>query len=438
VRDPAFVAAPAGRQPLPRLGSLLGGGLLRGSALLLASATLVNLGNYLFNLVLGRWLGPAAFADLSLIITLFLVASFLTAGLMTPAARFTALHTADGNLQAIANTRRWLGRAGLVIGMLLALFLIAGAPTWSRFFSTESALPFAIFGLFLPFYLLQGVDRGILQGRTRFAWLAVTYQGEMWSRLLLSLAFVALGWDINGAVLGIGLSFVVAWLVARPARRDLPSAVALTAAEARPILVFAGPVLVAQLGQILINNSDILIVRHFFPAETAGQYAALALIGRIVFFATWSIVTVMFPVVAQRFRRGEAHRHLLGLALGVVLAGSLVIITLTYFFPELIIGILFGPAYLSIAPLLWVYSLATMLYALSNVIINYRLSLGTAGGTYLAIAAGVTQVAVLWLVHASLEQVVWVQVVLMGALFSALALWDLWLSRRPQAVPRPV
>ena len=77
--------------------------------------------------------------------------------------------------------------------------------------------------------------------------------------------------------------------------------------------------LVAQLGQILINNSDVLIVRHFFPAEAAGYYAALALTGRIVFFATWSVVTAMFPIVAQRHRRGEAHRSLLFVSLGVVL-----------------------------------------------------------------------------------------------------------------------
>ena len=401
--------------------------LLTGSALLFISATLVNAGNYLFNLLLGRWLGPAAFADLSLVVTLFLVTSFITAGLQTPAARFGALFAADHDLQGLADVRRWGKRRAGWIGVGLMLVLALGAPLWASFFSTASLWPFVIFGIFIPFYMLQGVDRGLLQGRTKFGWLAVTYQTEMWSRLAISLILVALGFGINGAVFGIGLSFVAAWFVARRVGRDMPAAQPLAQDMSKEILLFTAPVLVAQLGQILINNSDILIVRRFFTAEEAGAYAALALIGRMVFFATWSIVTAMFPIVAQRFRRGEAHRPLYYLSLGIVLAGSLAIIGVTALFPTQIVHLLFGEAYASIAPLLWVYAVATMFYALANVVINYRLSIGSTGGTYLAITAGVAQVTFLWVWHDSLAQVVWIQVWLMAILFVVLLGWD-WVS----------
>jgi len=405
--------APAMRSPL-----------LTGSALLFISATLVNAGNYLFNLMLGRWLGPAAFADLSLVVTLFLVTSFITAGLQTPAARFGALFAADHDLQGLANVRRWGKRRAAWLGVGLMLLLALGAPLWASFFSTASLWPFVIFGIFIPFYMLQGVDRGLLQGRTKFGWLAVTYQTEMWSRLAISLILVALGFGIDGAVFGIGLSFVAAWVVARRVGRDMPSAQPLPQDVSKEILLFTAPVLVAQLGQILINNSDILIVRRFFTAEETGAYAALALIGRMVFFATWSIVTAMFPIVAQRFRRGEAHRPLYYLSLGIVLTGSLAIIGVTVLFPTQIVHLLFGEAYASIAPLLWVYAVATMFYALANVVINYRLSIGSTGGTYLAITAGVAQVTLLWVWHDSLAQVVWIQVWLMATLFAVLLAWD--------------
>ena len=398
--------------------------LISGGALLVASATLVNLGNYLFNLILGRWLGPAAFADLSLIVTLFLMTSFVTAAFQTPAARFAAIFTADRDPVQLSNLRRWLVRIAAGFGLGLVVLFVAGAPLWSRFFDTRSMLPFVIFGLFVPFYVIQGVDRGVLQGRTRFSWLALTYQGEMWSRLVFSMIFVALGWSVNGAVLGIGLSFVVAWGLARRVRIDLPVPTALESGLGVQVLAFAGPVLIAQLSQILINNSDILMVRRFYPAEMAGQYAALALMGRIVFFATWSIVIVMFPIVAQRSRRGESHRYLLYLALGIVLLISLVLVAGAYLFPEQIVQFLFGPAYLSIAPYLWLYALATMFYSLANVVIHYRLSLGEATGTYVAVGAGVAQIVLIWLFHTSILQIVLVQVALMVVLFLTLMLWD--------------
>jgi O-antigen/teichoic acid export membrane protein len=427
IPDRFELAAPS---PMPRAG------LLRGGALLFASATLVNAGNYLFNLILGRWLGPAAFADLSLIVTLFLVTSFLTAGVQTPAARFSAIFAAERNLASIAGLRRLSLRLALLIGLGLAAVFALGAPLWTSFFSASSPISFILFGLFVPFFLLQGVDRGLLQGRTRFGFLAGTYQVEMWSRLLLSLAFVALGWGVNGAVGGIAFSFVAAWLIARRVAADLPAAQPLAPALRREVLLFTGPVLVAQLGQILINNSDVLIVRRFFPAEEAGLYASLALTGRIVFFATWSVVTAMFPIVAQRFSRGQPHRHLLFVSLAAVLAGSLIIVAAAYLFPEAIVQALFGPAYLAIAPLLWVYALATMFYALANVVINYRLSIGSTGGTYLAIAAGVAQVALLWTFHASLSQVVLIQLALMAGLFVVLIAWDLARSIFPLAPAR--
>jgi hypothetical protein len=60
------------------------------------------------------------------------------------------------------------------------------------------------------------------------------------------------------------------------------------------------------------------------------------------------------------------------------------------------------------------------------VVINYRLAIGNVAGTYLAIAAGGAQVVLLWIFHATLAQVVWVQVGLMAALFLVLVGWDLW------------
>jgi len=417
-------------------GSTRGSGLLRGSVVLFASATLVNAGNYLFNLILGRWLGPAAFADLSLIVTLFLVISFLTTGVQTPAARFGAIFAAERNLKGIAGLRRFSLRLALMIGLGLTAVFTLGAPLWAGFFSVSSPLPFVLFGLFAPFFLMQGVERGLLQGRTRFGFLAATYQVEMWSRLLLSLAFVALGWGVNGAVAGIALSFAAAWLTARRVASDLPAAQPIVPSLRREILIFTGPALVAQLGQILINNSDVLIVRRFFPAEEAGLYAALALTGRIVFFATWSIVTAMFPIVAQRYSRGQRHRHLLLLSLGIVLVGSLAIVALTYFFPEAIVQILFGPAYLPIAPLLWMYALATAAYALANVVINYRLSIGSADGAYLGIGAGILQVLLLWISHDSLHQVVSIQLGLMICFFIVLLAWDFLHALRPTSTRR--
>lgn len=415
VRDPVFPS------------QFADGGLLAGGMLFFVSATIVNLGNYVFNLILGRWLGPAAFADLSLIVTLLLLVTFITTGFQQTVAKFVAVHAAADDWLRMVGLRRWMrGWAWIAGALLLALFGL-GAPLWSRFFHTQSTWPFVILAVGLPFYFAQGVDRGALQGQTRFKTLALSYQAEMWVRLFAALALVALGFSVNGAVGGITLSLVATWFVARRVGFGLPSLGTFSPAERKAVSLFAASVGVAEVSQILINNSDILIVKHFFDAQSAGWYAALALIGRAVFFATWPIVLAMFPIVAQKQHKGEPHRYLLGIAMALVLLVSLAIIALTAIVPDPIVRILFGEAYLSISSLLWLYSIATGLYSLSNVVINYRLSLGDGGGSALAVVAGVMQVAGLWIWHTSLRQVVLVQIGIMAVLLVALLAWDAWL-----------
>lgn len=402
---------------------------------------MVNGGNYLFNLILGRWLGPALFADVSIIITLFLFLTFITAGFQQTAAKFAAVYSADNDGVRLFALRQWLNRRSWVIGAICFVIVGGGATFWQAFFHTTSAWIFFIFALGLPFYFVQGIDRGLLQGQMRFGLLAASYQAEMWVRLLVGLLLVALGWAANGAVLGLTLSIITTWFVADYGLRRLRAQqlqvesgpqhhhatgarTPLAPDERAALLAFALPVLLVETSLILINNSDVLLVKRFFDSVTAGHYAALALIGRIVFFGTWSVVITMFPLVAQKQQRHEPHRHLLWLGLGMVFTVSIIIVAASAFLPELIIRILFGVEYLTIAPLLWLYAVATALFALANVLINYHLALGNRTGAVFALGAGVLQVIALLLFHATLYQVVIIQLCLMGMLLLLLLAWN--------------
>ncbi len=399
--------------------------LLVSSLLFFASTTLVNLGNYVFNLMLGRQLGPSMFADLSLIVTFMLVLTFATTTITTTTARFAATYSSSDDMHQLAALRSWLQRWVLLIGILLLLSLVLGAAPLATLFHMHSSLPFIILGVGMPIFFLLAVDRGILQGCARFGQLSWSNQAEMWMRLLGALFFVALGLSVIGATWALTLSFGVAWLVALSARKGLPKAVTpLSAIERSKITRYFGPVVIGLIGQIIINNSDVLIVKSYYAANPAGLYAALALIGRMVFFATWSIVMVMFPLAAKKHQQGESSRSLLWLSVAVIAIISTLIIVATALFPEPVVNILFGHAYLPIAPLLWLYALATAFYALANVVATYHLSLGNGRGNLFVLLAGIAQIVGLLLFHQTLFTVVLVQVCIMAALFCGLLVWD--------------
>lgn len=394
-----------------------------GGTILFASTALVNAGNYLFNLILGRWLGPAEFSDLSLVVTLLLLLSFATSTLGSIAARFTALRYAEDDLSAIAAYRTWLVRIAWIGGGVAAVAMVAGSPLLKRFFHTESLWPFVVLGIGLPLYFAQGVDRGVLQGGTKFTALSISYQAEMWTRLVIGMALVGIGFGVTGGVAGIAASFVAAWFIAQRALRWLGHGDALPRAEKRAIAVFAGPVVLGLAGQILINNSDVLIVKHVFDSDTAGHYAALALIGRVVFFAAWPIATVIFPIAAQRAHRGEPHRSLAFLSTGVALAIGGVISIACAVMPDFIIRVLFGSEYLDVSNLLWIYAVATTFYTVASTLVQYQLGLGRIAGSVLTLAAGVLQVLLLSAFHDSLRQVVMLQLGLMAGLCAITLAW---------------
>ncbi len=399
--------------------------LLLSSGLFFVSTTVVNLGNYLFNLFLGRRLGPTLFADLSVMVTLLLVLTFATTALSTTTAKFTASYAARNEWERVVALRVWLTRRVLFVGVLLLVVLLCCAPLLKTLLHMHSAWPFVLLGCGLPLFFVLAIDRGVLQGQANFKQLAFSQQAEMWVRLAGAIGLVALGWSVNGAVAGVVLSFGAAWFVARRVNIRVSTFVKpLSGVEQTAILRYTGPVLLGLLGQMVINNSDILLVKSFFPAQAAGEYAALALIGRMVFFATWSVVMVMFPIVTQRQQRGEGHRSLLWVSLGIVALVSCFIILVSMMFPELVVETLFGKQYLAISALLWLYALATAFYALANVLVTYHLSLGNGWGNYLVLGAGIAQVGCLLVWHTTLWTVVFVQVCTMAALLVALLLWQ--------------
>ena len=114
----------------------------------------------------------------------------------------------------------------------------------------------------------------------------------------------------------------------------------------------------------------------------------------------------------------------------MVLGVSVLIVATTALIPGPIVQILFGAEYLGIAGLLWRYAVATALFALANVLINYRLALGNRAGTIFALVAGILQVVTLLFFHTTLAQVVMIQIILMAGLLLLLFTWELVEQRK--------
>ncbi len=387
----------------------------------MGSVLLVNGGNYLYNLLLGRLLGPEAFAEAALLVTMLLVLSFMGMTFQLACAKFAVLF-ADGQWESFQNK---IYKQAMVFGLVVGLLILVFSKQLQQLFNTQSHWMFIVFAIGIPLYFFMSVNRGIFQGRQQFTRLSITYQTEMWARLTITLALLYLvPWEPGIIVaLGILLSFVFGLFPSNKQRLLRKPIEGLTKKNskrvARFILLTAG----YELTQIIINNSDVLMVKHYFDAMEAGLYASLALIGRVVYFAAWMFVMLLLPQVVQKHKDGIATAPILYKYVFYVALLSLAIVGTCYLFPELIINLLFGDAYTAMASLLWQYALATSLFAISNIFAYYFLSLDHYVPVILSGVLGLSQIFLVVWFHSSLHMVVQVQIIAMVALLVAQLLY---------------
>jgi O-antigen/teichoic acid export membrane protein len=383
--------------------TMAAGGAVLSVAMLAASAA-----NYLINAMTGRWFDEQGFADASLVVTLFLLGAV---AFQLMASRRVAMAGENDADVAVG----WLRTSAWRIGLAAGAMLVVPAGAWHAVFSTRSPLPFVVLGLGLPVYLVAAVDRGVLQGRLRFASLSATFVIEAMVRVIVTAGLAAAGVGATGVAAALSVSFVATWAVGRRAVGTPARLGPISPDERAAMLGHAWPVAVLLVGQILINNADVLVVKAWLP-EQAAAYAAIALIGRAVFFCSWSVVSVLFPVSAREEARGGSDRFVTLAGVGVIVATGGTLTVVAALAGEQLLATILGPGYTSAAPLLWKYAFATTLFTVTNLLASLDLARGQRRGPRLVAGGAAIQTIALVGAASSLDAVVSAQVVVMALL----------------------
>src|SRR5882672_3728523 len=254
--------------------------LLGGSLTLLAGSGLVGVTNLAYNVVTARLLGPTGFAHATAVYTILMLVSCITLSFQVVCAKYVAKNTSfEGRAAVFASLhqRSWL--AGISIGLLVFL---CQRPLTS-YLNLPDPVLLSLLALGSAFYIPLGVRRGYIQGTHAFGPLAVNFMLEGLVRLGAIFVLVPLGMGVKGAVLASVLAVIVSYFVAIPSPAigsQRLGGISISFREGLQAVVFF-------CGQTVINNFDIVLVKHFFPPDEAGLYAAVALVGRLVNMCAW-------------------------------------------------------------------------------------------------------------------------------------------------------
>jgi O-antigen/teichoic acid export membrane protein len=392
--------------------------LLGGSLTLLAGSGLVGVTNLIYNVATARMLGPIGFAHATAVYTILMLLSCITLSFQVVCAKYVAKsESAEDRAAIFAGLQQRALLAGVSLGLLM--FLFAGPIT--RYLTLPDRVLIWLLALGMVFYIPLGVRRGYIQGIHAFTPLAINFLLEGLVRLGGAVLLIELGMGVKGAVLASVIAVIVAYFAAlpSPALTSLSfRRISISAAEGIQAIVFFS-------GQTVINNFDIVLVKHFFPPVEAGFYAAVALVGRLVNMCAWSVVHTMFPVSAGAGTEDDRGSPVLFTSLLLVFGILSVLIFGIWLVPSFLWKTLFGAQfemgnYGSLAQLLILYAITTGVYSLSSVIITYEMSRKIANTSWLQLAFSGAMALGIYAIHGNLVQVILVQLVLMVVLLAVL------------------
>jgi O-antigen/teichoic acid export membrane protein len=394
--------------------------ILSGSFVLLLGSGLTAAINFAYNVAVARFLGPTAFGHATVAYTLLTLMSAVTLSFQIVPAKVVAQQsTPEAKSAAYRDFHRGAWGCGLLVAFLLVLFQAQVA----NFLKLPSPVLVVLIAVGAAFYVPLGSRRGFIQGAYGFRSLSASLVLEGLVRLFGSLLMVMLGAGVNGVVAANAAAMAVAYFAAAPKLAPpVPSHIHFRYAlrESVQALVFFA-------GQVLINNCDIVLVKHFFSPALAGLYAAVAMVGRVIFAFSQAVVNSMFPLVAGTGDEERRDLKVIATSLLLVLSiGCSVALTLR-FAPASIWTSFFGPGFAvagiyGMPYLLSLYAVTTTLYCLSVVVITYEMSYKIANTSWIQLGFSGVLVAGISVLHSSLREVILVQLVLMGSLLILVAL----------------
>ncbi len=407
-----------------RLSALLQGERIVAHNLIVGGGTIIaGLLGVAFQSLFSHRLQPADYGAVFAVVSLVTFVGLPASAFTLVMARETSRDSATGRQAPSAALLRGGNRALLVAGGGLALVLAALSPLIAQFLAVPAGLVLAA-AVGMPFTLALPLLLGEFQGEQRFLALSTLLAGQAGLKLVAALA-LGLVWGPLGIIAGVSAASAAIYLVALQLLRTKLT-IRPRLPWLRPAAAYLAILVPSALCLAMLLSTDVLLVKHYFPIRSAGEYSAVAAIGRAIFWGASGVAAVLFPKLVSRVVRGHSAAPLVGASLSLVAIGGLAGVGLLWWASHEILTAFAGPAYTAAATLLPWYGVGMILLGGVAVLIAAHQTTGKAG--FLAVLIPLTLLEPLLLVafHQSLTQVVQVVDVSMalglcglGALFAA-------------------
>ena len=269
----------------------------RGSLLGIAGQGWHLLTAFLLYAILARRLGPAAFGQWRVVISVLVwFELFINSGLIKVATKSISEARADRSRIERAS---YLGQGIIAAAAFIALEVLA-PPIAALLGRPELAPLLRVSALDIPLYGAFMVASAIVLGDERYERQAVAWIIYATAKFVAIAVLVLAGFSLTGALVGNALSSIVGFAVVFAPWKKREGSEADVAALARVLMIAAVPFLALSVTEGLGQSADLWLVSAIVPSATAvGLYASATVLAEVPTFLFLGLQRVIFPSVAR-------------------------------------------------------------------------------------------------------------------------------------------
>lgn len=332
---------------------------------------IVSFLNYLYHPVLGRMMGVEAFGEVQAIISIFLFLSIFGGVFKNIVVNLVT------NIEDKTEREKlilMLGKFAYYFFMAISFLLIIFSQQLREKLKFDSFWPFIALAAILFLGNFFNIRQAILQGLNKFSEISIANIIMSAGRLIFAVILVYIGWSAFGAIMGLLIAQVIAFLyVLLKTKNHLRlngSKKIKINNKIKKELVYGIFILAGTLCVTFLYTFDVILVKYYFPANEAGLYSGIATIARIIFFITGSISAVLLPAIKIDDKKRENIKVLLKALFLIIIIGGAVLLTFFLFY-NIVVNSLIGGKYLIFAGFLPKLSILLFFVSIINVLFFY-------------------------------------------------------------------
>ncbi len=374
--------------------------LARSSIIMFAATTFAGFLSYLYQVYMGRALGPEEYSVFGALFAIFYMIGIIAQTLSTSATNFVSKFTGEGKQIGffLSGSLKRMALLGLIVSVMF-IGVSSGLVSFLRLADINPVLALVPV-LFLTW--ISPINGGALRGVKRFKALGFVNVSSAFFKLVFGVLLVALGFGVAGALTGVAIGMLIALIISFVFLKPyfLPKNSYERDFRFTSFYSYSMPVLLAMLAYSVPANFDVVLAKYFFSSQDAGLYTSASVLGKIIFFFPAGIYAVMFPLIAEKHARGENTTNVLrkSLLYTAVLSGSVAMGYLM--FPQIAVKV-FGAGYGAALPLVAPYGFAMFFFSLTTILMYYHLALKNLGYVVLFAVFTVLEIITLALFHSS-------------------------------------